>query len=254
MYFRTKLNVLTLTLFIITLLFSCKKDNVTITNSNNCIKGEGTITTSTITINDFTGVDLAFSNNVTIKQGSSQHVEVTGHPNIIEKIKTEVTNNIWYIGFQDGCYEDYELSVEITVPNINSLKLSGSGHLLVQNFSSQSGILSMYLSGSGNLTLNEFEGITNNVTTLSGSGDIVMNNDITSLQSLNLTISGSGKYAGFEMISDNCVIHSTGSGHSEIKTQNTLDVTLSGSGNIYYKGTPTITEDLSGSGSLIDAN
>ena len=251
MTFKRIFNLFAFTLAVMALASSCNKDDDMTTD---CINGEGTITTTTLSVADFTGIDLAFSSNVTINQGSPQKVEATGHPNIIEKITTDVSNNIWVIGLEDGCFEDYELSVEITVPNINSLELSGSGNLLVNDFSNQNAPLSLALSGSGNLTLNEFEGITDMNTTLNGSGDIITNNDITSLETLNLTISGSGKYSGFEINSNDCTVNSSGSGNAEIMVQNTLNVTISGSGNVSYKGMPTITQDISGSGSLIDAN
>lgn len=231
---------------------SCNKDD-NMNPSTGCIKGEGTITTSTLSIADFTGVDLTFADNVTVNQGSTQKVETTGHPNIIERITTSVSNDIWTIGLESGCYEEYELSIEITIPDINSLALSGSGNLVINDFSNQSGELSIGLSGSGDVTLNDFTDVSQIDATLSGSGNITANKRIT-VETLNVSNSGSGKFSVFEINSNDCTVISTGSGHSEVTAQNNLDVTISGNGNISYKGTPTITQDVSGSGELIDAN
>lgn len=221
--------------------------------TSNCTKGEGVITTKTLSIATFNGVDLGFASNVTINQGPSQKVEATGHPNIIDLVTTSVSNGIWFIGLSGTCQKEYELSIEITVPDISQLTLSGSGDLVANNFSNQSG-LNVNLKGSGDITLNEFEGITNLDINLGGSGNLLGNNDILSLTTLNLINSGSGNYSGFKISSDDCTVNLSGSGNCELTARNTLNATIGGSGNIHYKGMPTITQNISGSGVLTDAN
>jgi Putative auto-transporter adhesin, head GIN domain len=224
----------------------CEKDN-------NCLSGEGTVTTQILTVPDFDGIDLAFSSNVIIKQGAIREIKATGHPNIISKITTSVFGNLWIINLVDGCYEDYELSIEITVPNINRLFLSGSGDMLVNNFTNQNDNLDIEIIGSGNITLNEFEGIINLDAILEGSGNFKANNNITT-QTMTLDISGSGNYSGFEISSDNSIINSSGSGSSELTAINSLNVIISGSGDVFYKGTPIIIQNITGPGLLINAN
>lgn len=253
MTFNKNIKLIAFALISFVLISSCKKDEE-VTPTKNCTKGQGAITTTTLSVTNFLGIDLAFSSNVTIHEGPTLNVQATGHSNIIQKIKTNVSSGIWIIELEDGCYEDYQLAIDITIPNINSLKLSGSGNILVNNFSNQNGILLMDLSGSGDLTLNQFEGITTINSFITGSGGIQTNQDILSLEALNLTLSGSGAYIGFEIKSDDCAIHSSGSGNVETTVENNLDVLISGSGSISYKGTPTIIQNISGSGQLIDAN
>lgn len=245
MTFFKRTNLITL-LIVCTLIVGCSKDE-------DCIRGEGTVTTQTLSLSEIDGVNLAFSNNVTIKKGSTQEVKATGHPNIIDKISTEVTDNFWEIDLENGCYDDYELSIEITVPDINRLEISGSGDMIVDNFDNQNA-LNINLSGSGNMTLNQFEGITELAITINGSGNIRANNDITSLNTLTLNNSGSGKYLGFPISSADCTVNLTGSGDCEVKAESSLDVTLTGSGNVSYKGTPNIMQNITGSGNLINAN
>ncbi len=254
-------------LLVVTLLLlsisSCKKEN----NMNgadgkdgNCtqgegsiIMGEGAISTQVLSLSDFNEINLSISSNVTVTQGTTQEVKAIGHPNIIEKLKTAVSNNLWNIELEGGCYGDYQLFIEITVPNISLLKISGSGNITVNDFSNQSALKSV-INGSGDMILNKFEGITIFDATLSGSGSFTANNDITTLGTSNITSSGSGNYLGFEISSNNSTVNSSGSGSSEFTTVSLLNVTLSGSGNVSYKGTPTITQDITGSGSLINAN
>ena len=233
---------------------SCDKNGINcIGSSLETIKGEGSIVTSTLNLNNFTGIDLSFADNVTISYGTTQEVKATGHANIINRIKTNVTNNIWDVALEDGCYQDYELSIHITIPTLNKIYLSGSGNIVVNDFSNQSA-LEVKLSGSGNITLNDFEGTTNLAVTLSGSGDIKGNKAISTLNNFNLTLNGSGNYQGFPISGKACTVLLSGSGNCELTAYNTLNATLSGSGNISYKGNPTITQNITGSGRVINAN
>lgn len=241
---------------VVILFSSCDKNGMGINcigSSITTIKGEGGIVTAIFNINNFTGVDLSFADNVTISYGTTQEVKVTGHANVVNRIKTNVANSIWDVTLEDGCYQDYELSVHITIPVLNKVYLSGSGNIIVNDFSNQSD-LEVKLSGSGNITLNDFEGTENLTVTLSGSGEIKGNKDISTLNNFNLTLSGSGNYQGFPISGKNCTVLLSGSGNCSLTASNTLSATLNGSGNISYKGNPTITQNITGSGSLINAN
>lgn len=231
---------------------SCEKNEEMMTED--CIKGEGTVTTSTLPISSFNGIDAAMSSNVTIIQGATQKVEATGHPNIIELVSTSVSSGIWQITFTNNdCIEDFELAFVVTVPSINQLTLSGSGDVTVNDFSNQSE-LNIDATGSGDLIFNDFEGISILDIKIGGSGKVTGNNNISSLESLSVMSTGSGNYSGFAVSANDCNVKSSGSGKCEITAQNTLDVTISGSGDVSYKGTPTITQNITGSGKLIDAN
>lgn len=247
---------------------------MTFTSCEKTIVGEGIIVTEILQISEFSGVDLTFSDNVTIKYGQIQEVKVTGNPNIIERIKTSVLNNVWKIGLIEGNYKNYELAIEITIPNLDILKLSGSGNLIVDDFTVQKD-LDLSISGSGNITLNNIERATNLDLSISGSGNIILNNlkrtinldvnlsgsgdlkanrDITTLETLTIKNSGSGRYLGFIISCNNVSSNLSGSGKMELTANNSLDVAISGSGNVYYKGTPIITQNITGSGILINAN
>lgn len=220
----------------------------------NTIVGEGAITTQTILMADFMGIDLLLANNVTISQGSTQEVKITGHPNIIDSLTTDVISDIWRISLKEGCYEDYELSIEITVPDINVLRVSGSGTITVNNFMGQTADLSTSISGSGQIISNDFEGIDELNVTISGSGKFVANNNISTLNTLNVDVMGSGNYFGYNISSNISNINIFGSGNVEITTMNTLIANIFGSGNISYKGSPSITQNIVGTGQLINAN
>ncbi|MCF2875241.1 MULTISPECIES: head GIN domain-containing protein [unclassified Tenacibaculum] len=270
--------ILASALLLILVLTSCNNnDDIGDINNNCTITGEGAIVTKTLDLPYFSGINLSLTGNVNITQGTAQIVEVVGQSNIITDLSTSVINNFWTIGFEGNCSYNYnELTINITVPKIDKLELSGSGNIIVNNFTNQNNSLNISLSGSGQLNLNEFEGITSidfqssgdinanlnkTITTLnelkirlSGSGSLNITEAGTLVQILTLNLIGDGNYNGFNIKANTCTITSSGSGYAKVTVNDTLNATLSGSGNISYKGYPIINQNISGYGQIIDAN
>jgi hypothetical protein len=191
---------------------------------------------------------------VIISQGAIREVIAVGDANVVDHIDTDVSNGEWIIDFDHGCYDNYDLTIYITVPELNEIALSGSGHITVNDFDNQGEDLELRLSGSGTISLNNFIGTENLSVNISGSGTITNSGTMSTLRDQHIKISGSGSYRGFNHPSDYCSINIPGSGNCEVQVQQTLDVKISGSGNVYYKGYPTVTSDITGSGSVVDAN
>ncbi len=229
------------------LLASCSK------NGGICINGEGTIETRTLNVSSFSEVDLTEAATVIISQGSEQKVEVTGHPNIIDRLKTNVVGNRWDIDLENGCYNNYDLTIHITVPSIQNVSLSGSGGITINDFENQ-GNLAVSIPGSGDITMNSFTGADNLDFKISGSGNITANRLIPNLVNTNIVISGSGSIYAFPINTENSDIVISGSGNIEVSVLQRLDISISGSGNVYYKGSPTIDSKITGSGNIVNAN
>ena len=113
------------------------------------IEGAGEVTTETIFLSDFSGITMEGADNVFIGYGEEQHVEVTGHPNIISRIQTEVKNDTWYIELEQGNYGRYELTYYITLPTLEKVSNTGSGNVAITT-PLETDHLEVILMGSGN--------------------------------------------------------------------------------------------------------
>ncbi len=105
---------------------SCEKMNTR-------IEGIGAITTNSLHVDDFTKISLEGADDVIISYGPVQEVSVTGHSNIISRIKTDVSNGTWFMELENGNYGDYELTYYITVPTIEGVSNTGSGNVRVSD-------------------------------------------------------------------------------------------------------------------------
>lgn len=227
-------------------LASCSKDNV-------CISGEGDVTTQVLTIPNFTAISLEESATVIVQQGIIQEVRVVGHPNIVAKLKGDVSGGLWAIEFEDGCYDDYQLTIYITVPYLHKAILSGSGDISIYDFDNVS-YLDLELPGSGNIEVRGFDDASRLNATISGSGNISGFGYWRKLKDLNVILSGSGNFVGFPLITEDCNVLLSGSGNIQVQATSRLDAKISGSGNVYYKGYPTINSSITGSGKIINWN
>jgi hypothetical protein len=144
---------------------SCDKDEL-------CINGNNNIETKTLSVSTFTGIDFAIAGDVIISQGNTREVSVTGDANVIGNIDTDVSGGLWDIDFGRDCFDHYELTVNITTPDIEEVILSGAGNITLNNFTDQ-GALSLDISGSGKIYLDEFDGCEDLSIDISGSGSIV---------------------------------------------------------------------------------
>ena len=246
------MKTLQLSLFILLLgilaIPSCNDDD-----GNDCINGIGAIETRTIAVDDFTGINLLGSDNVNIQQGPIQIVEATGHPNIIDRLESDVTAGTWNIKLQDGCYNNYQLSITITLPLIEKIVITGSGNVDVEHFTEQSD-LNLEIIGSGNMLLKSFTGAQNANVSIIGSGNVFGTFDFIDLENLNISIVGSGNFLGFPMRTEVCTINIAGSGDCEVYVYDELNVTIDGSGDVRYQGNPVINTNIRGSGNVINAN
>ena len=214
-----------------------------------CIEGEGDVVTEDLLINDFKGLKLRGSSKVFLTQGSPLQVTVTGQPNIIENIETDIQNEVWEIEFED-CMRDYtQLVFYITMPEIDYLKVSGSGDIVGQN-NFDSDIIDLNVDGSGSIDI-AVENASIVDADISGSGEILLEGFSNSIDS---GVSGSGDLKAFNLETNIAKVKISGSGDAEVTVNDELDAEINGSGSIYYKGNPVIDVNITGSGKLISSN
>lgn len=233
----TRLFISILLLLSIATLSSCRKDW-------NGVRGDGPILTEDRIVSSFHGVEYHLEGDVNIRRDSIFSVTVSSYGNYLPLIRTEVIGGKLIINSSKSLRYN-EITVDISMPSLDHLSLSGSGDIrTIDRFSDAS--LYVNLSGSGKVSY--FGDVDDLRANISGSGMMDLDgtaNDAT------MTMSGSGKIAAFGMITNNNSATISGSGNIETFVSNHLDATISGSGTIRYRGNPSVTTHISGSGSVV---
>ena len=188
-----------------------------------------TLTASeTRTVDKFSGIELKNSANVIITQGDVQEVKVEAEPNVLSHITTTVTNNQLIISSDKDLKTDAPITVFITVKELSSLELTGSGNMTTKSVFKNDNMV-MRLSGSGDI--NASVDAKSLKLTLSGSGNMNLKGRTSESD---ISISGSGDVDGKDLHAFKSEINITGSGTSTVDVNNELTVDITGSGSVYY--------------------
>ncbi len=188
-------------------------------------KGSGDMQTETRDVDNFKRVKLKGSFDIFITVGKKQSVTVTFDDNLLDRVETEVQGKTLIIDIEGYFRSKRSCKIEITVPELEYVKLSGSGNIIIEELDQD--FFEYQLSGSGEFTA---EG---------------------RVKDLELQLSGSGNIDTRNLIADDVYVKISGSGGIKVYAKNSLDGIVSGSGNILYYGDPEyVNNKISGSGSI----
>ena len=196
-------------------------------SSGTGVQGSGVAASEPRTVAPFTSVDLAGSNNVVIRAGKKQSVVVHADENLLDRVTTKVQSDTLVVANTPGSFStNSPMRVEVTVPTLTELTLSGSGNVVVDGIAAKR--LTVSLPGSGTLT---------------GTGTAAR---------LDVTVSGSGEVQLAQLVADDVRAVVSGSGAVFVTATERLDASVPGSGAILYAGNPSnVTRNVSGSGAII---
>lgn len=196
-------------------------------SSSSRTDGSGVVATQTREVAAFNSVELAGGNNVFIRVGEKQSVVVKADDNLLNRVTTHVKSGALVIGNTPGSLAaKTPMSVEVDVPSLNAVALTGAGNIMVSGIKTES--LTVTLSGAGNLF---------------GSGTAT---------SLDITVGGVGNARFTQLDASNVHAVMSGSGAIFVTATKSLDASVPGSGTIIYAGNPhEVTKSVTGSGAII---
>jgi hypothetical protein len=213
------------------------------------IHGSGKLVQNERNLGDFTGVEIASSANVYIRQGDKTSVKIEGDDNIVPDVTTDVRNGTLVISNKPGSYQHkLELKVFVTVKDLKVLTVTGSGDIKGETpFTISDLVLNIVGSSDIILDLNANKIESN----LAGSGDIVLSG---SCKEHETNLAGSGNINATKLKSRKSDVHISGSGNCKVDASE-LYVAISGSGDVFYKGNPEkLQTSVTGSGDVHQMN
>ena len=213
------------------------------------VKGEGPLQTETRAITNFTGVSASIGGKINYKIDPVFKVEIIAQRNILDVIETSLVGGHLLVKVKNGVNikSNEEITINISAPTADYLRLSGSGDLTVTGNVVATN-LDLNISGSGSIVVPSVTVANKIDAVISGSGSMSVLGG--SAKNEELRISGSGKFIVDAVAAENAIITISGSGDAQVKLSQTLDASISGSGSVYYRGNPLITTHISGSGKV----
>jgi hypothetical protein len=194
-------------------------------SSGSGIQGSGIAATQTRTVAGFRSLDLAGSNNVVVAVGARQSVVVYADSNLVSHVTTQVVAGTLIIADTGSFTARTPMSVEVRVPSLTALNLSGSGQLSVTGIKAPR--LTVMVSGSGLLYV---------------AGTATR---------LDVTLSGDGQAQLSQLTASEVHAVLTGSGLIQVTATSSLDAAVPGTGAILYSGDPPqVTSSVTGTGTV----
>jgi hypothetical protein len=185
--------------------------------------GSGTAVTEPRDVPAFDVVDLTGASNVTVRVGGTQSVVVSGDENLLDRVTTEVAGGTLAVGTKGSFRAATPLTVDVTVPSLDAVALTGSGELIVTGV--DAGTFTAELGGSGTLFA-------------AGTAD-----------RLDARLSGTGNLRLEDLVARDATAVLSGSGNLGVHATESLDASLPGVGEIVYAGNPAeLRQEVTGTG------
>lgn len=189
-------------------------------------------TTETRDVGQFNRVVLEGAADIEITVGEATSVSVTSEAELMDRIDTEVRNNTLYIS-QDyrrwRDWEDADLYVVISTPELDSVQVDGAGDIEVSGIDSDN--FEVEINGAGDISL---------------SGSCV---------SATYEIDGAGDIDADGLRCQNVTITVNGAGDADIYASESVDATLNGVGDVSISGNPdSVRQRVNGFGEISESS
>jgi len=206
------------------------------------IVGSGRVVVEDRPIVGVRGVELQTHGEVVIEEGSGESLLVRADDNLLPYLVTEVRGGVLVISSSTPFRTAGVVQFLLTVPNLDSVELSGAGSIVVAGRSS--GDLWVLLAGAGRIDLERLH-LGRLEVRLDGAGGIRADGEASELR---VVVAGAGSYDGLDLLSSVADVEILGSGNASVWVQNELRVRISGSGSVRYLGDPLLDAIITGSG------
>lgn len=192
-------------------------------------RGSGVSGSQTRTLADFREVRVRGSGDVRIQVGPAAGAVVSCDDNLLERVRTTVTDGVLVIDLEPGNYHfKNRLEVDLTTPALTYCGIEGAGDASIAGLTA--GELRLGISGSGSIR---------------ATGKV---------EALHTAVSGSGSIAARELEARRASVSIAGSGDVNVWASESLDVSISGSGDVVFRGNPAVNKSIAGSGSIVRAD
>lgn len=202
-------------------------------------------------VKPFTGISDMVPFDVIYEQGSELKVVVEGDSEYFDRLHTDVVNGNLEIKMDRGRYRNVRLRVRVSSPEIESLKVAGSGDLTVRTDIRSAGDFLLRVAGSGNITTQDIRCGALSVS-VSGSGDVKIG-DIAG-DDMEVKIAGSGDFKAIGATVNELSVSIAGSGDisiAQVDVEDLLSASVAGSGDVAINGQAgTVKARVVGSGDI----
>lgn len=233
------------------------------------VKGNGTLTTKKITIDDYNAIKIDGVIDFNYEQSdAAPYIEVTVDENLHEYVNISIKDRELTVGFKGVKVDHYtKFIIKTNSKWLKEVKASGNANFMVNSTLTgdeikvkantnclvqlkelvKAGKLELDVSGSANMVANDLQADKLECS-INGSGTITLKKGTAKEGEYSIVTSGEIMAFGVDVPELSCKM--TGSGTMEVHPTNNLKANIVGKGNIRYKGPTAVQQKVIGKGSV----
>jgi len=186
------------------------------------VKGSGKRELQNRQVPSFTSISTEGAFTIEVTCQKEPRLEVEGDDNILNLVRTEVSNNVLRLSNSGSYSTDDPVTIRIYVPNLEALTATGAGKIDIKGIKNEK----FEIDAEGAPTIN-----------VAGTTNLV---DIHS--------NGAGKIYTNDLHAARAIVNSNGASRVELDVKEHLDVTVNGPSSVTYKGDPVVNKSVNGPG------
>jgi len=207
----------------------------------------GNLKTEEMEFTGFTAVEVGDGFEVSVIQSSSYSVIITADEKIIDNVEVTQTENTLKIGLEPGSYiGNLVRKAEITMPELDTLSLSGATRGTAEGFSSSNQFV-LALSGASSLHLTEIN-VGDVKIDVSGASAVTASGTAKDLVAI---VSGASDVDLGDFPVNDADLNLSGASRAMVNLDGRLDAEVSGVSTLEYLGEPTLGDINSSGGSTV---
>lgn len=208
------------------------------------VSGDGHPTTQRREVSEFDGIDLRGAADVSVRVGGERSVAVVVDGNLQPHLRTEVRGRTLVIDSDVSLRSRTEPRVEVTVPALRRVAISGAGDVVVEG---GSGPLQLAIEGAGEVRWKGEATVLR--ATIEGAGELGLEGRA---ERLEVSVEGSGDVDARRLRAKDVAASVEGSGDVDVTVDGgTLTASVSGSGDIHWSGEAKVERaSVTGSGEI----
>jgi hypothetical protein len=176
---------------------------------------------------EFHAIELAGTLEAAVTIGKPASVELTGDADLLDKVITTVKSGVLVLDtrFPEHDHGNHHMKALVTVPDLSSIAISGTGSMKVTGIANES--LAISLPGTGAVTV------------------------VGTTGALHVIVDGTGQVAAKDLAAKAVTVEVSGTGQATLRASQSLDATISGTGSIEVHGRPArVKKSVTGLGSI----
>lgn len=174
----------------------------------------------------FHAIDLAGTLDVEVTVGKPMSVQVSGEADLLDRVTTVVKDGVLVIDTRrEPKRRSNHLHASVTVPDLTSVAISGTGGMKVAGVANES--FGISLPGTGQMSVTGSTG------------------------SLRIVVDGTGDIAAKDLAAKSAIVEVNGTGSATLRVSQSLEANVTGTGSIDVHGKPArVKKSVRGVGSI----